>query len=163
MKFNLIDKILSIIRPKKAEKKFNAQIPLHHSKKSHTSVKKITHNPIITPKKENSWESWQTFNPAAILINNKVHFLYRAIGSDGISRFGYANSKNGFELDERQSEPAYQEMGICQEYVCYSLASGGSWGGCEDPRMVLVNGDDKIYIIYTSCNGGLRVGLSSIN
>ena len=134
----------------------------YQSEKPYAGIKKITHNPIIGPKKENSWESWQTFNPTAILIKDKVHFLYRAIGNDGISRFGYANSKNGFELDERHLTPVYQDPDICKNYVCYSLASGGSWGGCEDPRIVRIDEGDKIYITYTSCSNGLRVSLSSI-
>lgn len=132
-------------------------------KKPGLSVKKVTNNPIITPKRESSWESWQTFNPAAILIEGKVHFLYRAIGDDGISRFGYANSKDGFELDERHPTPAYQDPAIrTGDYIHYSLASGGSCGGCEDPRMARIDEDDKIYITYTSWSSGLRVGLSSI-
>jgi len=49
-------------------------------------------NPIILPKQENEWESWQTFNPGVVLLNNKIHFIYRAIGIDGLSRFGYASS-----------------------------------------------------------------------
>lgn len=132
------------------------------AKRKRTGVKKVTDNPMITPKDENSWESWQTFNPAAILIKDKVHFLYRAIGDDGISRFGYANSKDGFKLSERHPLPVYQDPGICGKYVYYSFASGGSWGGCEDSRMVRIDKDDKIYIIYTSCSDGLRINLSSI-
>lgn len=96
------------------------------AKRKRTGVKKVTDNPMITPKDENSWESWQTFNPSAILIKDKVHFLYRAIGDDGISRFGYANSKDGFELSERYPLPVYQDPGICGKYVYYSFTSGGS-------------------------------------
>jgi len=62
---------------------------------------KSEENPIISPKSENNWEAWQTFNPGVILIDNKVHFLYRAIGKDGISRLGYAVSSNGFYIDKR--------------------------------------------------------------
>ena len=68
---------------------------------------KSVDNPIICPRPENGWESWQTFNPAAILIDNNVHFLYRAIGDDGMSRFGYAMSQDGFTIRERLSYPAY--------------------------------------------------------
>lgn len=157
-------------QPKKLAKKIVRKTSSRTKKKKKTSVKKtsrqkkesvkkIINNPIISPRKENFWESWQTFNPAAVLIKDKVHFVYRAIGNDGVSRFGYANSKSGFELDERDSFPAYQDSGFRREYA-YHSASGGSWSGCEDPRMTQI--DDKIYITYTSCNGGLRVGLLSI-
>ena len=119
-------------------------------------------NPIIMPKKEHKWESWQTFNPAAINIDDTVHFLYRAIGEDGISRFGYANSHNGLTINERHPLPVYIHKTNCRQYTVQSLHSGGSWSGCEDPRMVRIAEDDRIYITYTACDEGLRVGLSSI-
>jgi len=143
---------------KKRKKRIVKKTPFQIKKDAGT-VKKTINNPIISPNKENYWESWQTFNPAAVLIKNKVHFLYRAIGNDGVSRFGYANSENGFELSDRHPFPAYQDLGHRRKYNYYS-ASGGSWSGCEDPRMVQI--DNKIYVTYTSCNGGLRVGLLSI-
>ncbi|MGD9276104.1 MAG: hypothetical protein PVJ67_02940 [Candidatus Pacearchaeota archaeon] len=132
-------------------------------KKTHI-VRKSPRNPIISPKSDNAWEAWQTFNPAAILIDDKVHLLYRAIGHDAISRLGYASSVDGFLVDERFPDPAYEHRtGQEGKYVCYSIASGGSWGGCEDPRIVRVGNEDKLYITYTACDGGLRVGLSSIS
>lgn len=149
------------VRPPISKKKrsFRKRLP---RKKSPVVFQKNTNNPIITPIKENAWEVWQTFNSAAVLIGNKVHFLYRAIGNDGISRFGHANSTDGFALDERHPVPVYQDSGLSREYVCYSLASGGSWGGCEDPRICHIGEDSRIYLTYTSCSDGLRVGLSSI-
>lgn len=65
-------------------------------------------NPIIEPRPEHDWEAWQTFNPGIILLEGKVHFLYRAIGQDGISRLGYAASQDGFKIDERLSSPVYE-------------------------------------------------------
>lgn len=131
-------------------------------KKAH-DIKKFNENPIISPNDENDWESWQTFNPAAILIGDNVHLLYRAIGSDAISRLGYAFCEDGFKVSEKHPHPAYEHRtGSEGKYVCYSIASGGSWGGCEDPRIVRVDNEDKLYITYTACDGGLRVGLSSI-
>jgi len=123
---------------------------------------KSVDNPIISPRPKNGWESWQTFNPAAILIDNKVHFLYRAIGDDGMSRFGYAMSEDGFTIRERLSYPAYVHEIVKRPYVCLSSPSGGSWGGCEDPRLVRVDNEERIYVTYTACDGGLRVGLTSI-
>ncbi|OYT35128.1 MAG: hypothetical protein B6U87_00935 [Candidatus Aenigmarchaeota archaeon ex4484_52] len=125
-------------------------------------LSKANKNPIISPNQENEWETLQTFNATAIMFDDKVHFLYRAIGNDGISRLGYANSKDGFILDERYSEPVYEHNSISGKYKCYSFASGGSWGGCEDPRIVRVNNEPVFYITYTACDGGLRVGLTSI-
>ncbi len=67
-------------------------------------------NPILSSRPENGWEAWQTFNPGVILIEDKIHILYRAIGEDGISRLGYAVSRDGFIIDERLSYPVYQHQ-----------------------------------------------------
>jgi hypothetical protein len=64
--------------------------------------------PLILPKAENGWEAWQTFNPGVILIDDKVHILYRAIGEDGFSRLGYAVSSDGLKIDERLPYPVYE-------------------------------------------------------
>ncbi|MBZ1345198.1 MAG: hypothetical protein KY055_00950 [Candidatus Nealsonbacteria bacterium] len=120
-------------------------------------------NPIILPKAENKWEAWQTFNPGVVLLNDKVHFLYRAIGEDGISRFGYAISIDGFYIDERFSYSVYEhQVGQSPSFNIFSYFSGGSFGGAEDPRIVRVDNEDILYIIYTACDEGLRVALTSI-
>lgn len=123
---------------------------------------KADFNPIILPQKNNYWESWQTFNPGVILLNKKVHFLYRAIGYDRISRLGYANSLDGFFIDERLEYPVYEYKKNHLGNFYYSFLSGGGFGGVEDPRLVRVKGEDKIYMTYTTCDNGLRVGLTSI-
>ncbi|MBI2888394.1 MAG: glycosidase [Parcubacteria group bacterium] len=124
---------------------------------------KAEENPIIYPQKENDWEAWQTFNPGAVLIDGKVHFLYRAIGADGTSRFGYAASADGFTLDERLPHPVYEHPTAERTFSVFSYLSGGSWGGAEDPRVVHIEEDKTIYITYTACDGGLRVALTSLS
>jgi predicted GH43/DUF377 family glycosyl hydrolase len=126
------------------------------------ALTRLEKNPVIAPRPENDWESWQTFNPGVILLENEVHFLYRAIGSDGISRFGYAVSGDGFTIDERLPYPAYEHALSRSCFNVFSFASGGSFGGCEDPRLVRVDQEDKIYMTYTACDEGLRVALTSI-
>jgi len=69
-------------------------------KKSAAALVKPPTNPIIEPIRENGWEAWQTFNPGAILLKGNIHFLYRAIGADGVSRVGYASSNDGFKIGE---------------------------------------------------------------
>lgn len=125
---------------------------------------KSPENPIISPKIENEWEVWQTFNPGVILLNDKVHFLYRAIGEDGISRLGYARSRDGFTIDERLSYPVFEHKtkGRSYNYNIFSYFSGGSWGGAEDSRIVQIDGEDTLYMTYTACDGCLRVALTSI-
>lgn len=120
-------------------------------------------NPIISPKPENGWEAGQTFNPGVILLDNKVHFLYRAIGEDGISRLGYAVSSDGFTIDERLSYPVYEHKTKGPlKFSTYSYFSGGSFGGAEDPRPVRVGGEDVLHMTYTACDDGLRVALTLI-
>ena len=120
-------------------------------------------NPMISPSAENGWEAWQTFNPGVILLNDKVYFLYRAIGEDGLSRFGYAASNDGFHIDERLSYPVYEHrVGQRPSFNIFSYFSGGSFGGSEDPRIVRVDDEDTLYMTYTACDEGLRVALTSI-
>lgn len=148
---------------KRKRKYIKKKLKLIFRKPSAIKLLKTKKNPIIKPKQENNWEAWQTFNPAVILLDSKVHFLYRAIGTDGISRLGYAMSVDGFEIDERLEYPIYEHNPKQYQFNIHSYFSGGSWGGCEDPRIVRIDNEDKLYITYTACDQGLRVGLNSIN
>ena len=47
-------------------------------------------------------------------------------------------------------------------FTLFSYFSGGSFGGAEDPRPVRVDNEDVLYMTYTACDNGLRVGLTSI-
>jgi|GEM_PF-1546269 len=69
-------------------------------------------NPLLSPIHGSDWESWQTFNPAAIEIDGTVYLFYRAIGEDGMSRVGLAISEDGFTIDERLDEPIFTYQGI---------------------------------------------------
>lgn len=140
------------IRLKKKVEKLSGAVALARAKE----------NPIISPRPENGWEAWQTFNPGVILLNDKVHFLYRAIGLDGVSRLGYAVSGDGFTIDERLSYPVYEHNKKERVFNVYSYFSGGSWGGSEDPRLVRVDEEDVLYMTYTACDNDLRIGLTSI-
>lgn len=128
------------------------------------TLTKLPEGPIISPKAKNGWEAWQTFNPGVILLENRVHFLYRAIGEDAISRLGYAVSSDGFKIDERLPYIVYEHSPIdTSSYNFFSFISGGSFGGCEDPRPVRVNNEETIYMTYTACHDQeLRIALTSI-
>jgi len=123
----------------------------------HALVEKFE-TPLIEPRKDRDWECLQTFNSGAVVIEDKVHFLYRAIGMDNVSRFGYANSKDGFHLDERLNDPVYQHKVGRASF--YSSLSGGSLGGVEDPRIVRI--EDRVYVTYTICDEGINVALASL-
>ncbi|QQS44225.1 hypothetical protein IPM65_01335 [Candidatus Roizmanbacteria bacterium] len=64
-------------------------------------------NPIIAPNEDNSWESFTTFNPAALYAGGKVHILYRAQGYDYVSAVGYASSADGVAIDRRSPVPVF--------------------------------------------------------
>ena len=146
-----------IVKKKSVKKKFPKK-----KKPEKSILKKSRHNPIISPEKENAWESSQTFNPGAVMINDEVHILYRAIGADWVSRFGYAVSKDGFKIHKKETFPAYEHSTIPSEHMYYSISSGGSWSGAEDPRIVRVEDEDILYVTFTSCKEGLGMGLTTI-
>jgi len=123
-------------------------------------------NPIIEPRDNVSWEVNGTFNPAAIYLDKKVHLVYRAVGEDNISAFGYAVSKDGINFPNRFKKPIYMPTQSF-EFIkykkqkpsfCYPYMSGGGWGGCEDPRLSVI--DDRIFMTYTAFNGKNAPGVA---
>lgn len=175
MKREKIKKPVSRKRKKVGKKPLNLKSRQSKSKKTAIKRKEETtltlhkspENPIIGPIKEREWESWQTFNPAALFENDKVHLLYRAIGKDGVSRLGYASSRNGIHIDERLERPVFtyshtsRPLGV-EFYHLLNYISGGSWAGCEDPRLTLI--EDTVYMLFVSFDGwnSVRIGLTSI-
>ena len=132
------------------------------------SLDKFDKNPIIEPVLEHLWENQATFNTAAVLVDGKVHFVYRAIGFRDTSVLGYASSLDGVHIDERLKDPIYMptepfELPYYASKVFSSYASGGGgYGGCEDPRITKIQ--DKLYMTYVAHNGidPPRVALTSI-
>ena len=149
-------------------------------KKSLTILKKFSGNPIVGPERGSFWESEAVFNPGAVVSDGRVHLFYRALGGDGISRIGYASSKDGIHFDDRISYPVYfvQNVEETKKHWPYTsparpmystslYASGGGWGGCEDPRAVIIDGDVYITMnIFDGTNGwkwdSMRVAVVSI-
>lgn len=41
-------------------------------------LERYKHNPILKPNNESTWEAYMTFNTAALLLDDKVHLVYRA-------------------------------------------------------------------------------------
>ncbi len=107
-------------------------------------------NPILKPIPEHVWESKEVFNAAAVDIDGVVHILYRAQGEDGISRIGYAASKNGIKITERLKDPIYEPRKDFESR------------GCEDPRITRMG--DTLWMAYTAYDGArARVALTSIS
>ena len=118
-------------------------------------------NPVMRPS-HNLWEAEAVFNPGALVLANRTHLIYRAIGADGESRLGYASSPDGLLFDERLPYPMYvlntpRMVGGTRRYNPVLFPSGGSWGGYEDPRMVAI--EDRVYVTFNMFeNWTLRAG-----
>lgn len=144
---------------------------VHVKSKAALLLKRHPKNPILSPNSGNVWESCARFNPAAIADDaGKVHLLYRAIGSDGVSRVGYTSGKDGITFDEELPYPVFvmqsPRRGVAlslQRHDPVLYSSGGSWGGVEDPRMVRIGG--RIYVTFNAFDGWdfIRIGVTSID
>ncbi len=156
-----------------SKKKF---IRVSKKKPKALSLRRSVHNPVIDPGPGSYWESEAVFNPGAVAYGGRVHLFYRALGPDGISRIGYASSKDGIHFDKRYPHPVYMPENVTESarhhpytsparltYNTGLYVSGGGWGGCEDPRAVKI--DDRVYLTFNIFNGwhSIRVGLTSIS
>ncbi len=162
VKLNKIKKILvkkTLKKKAKIERK-NTGLDIDKGVK----LKKVVSNPIISPSLY-SWESRATFNPAAFEEDGKVYIVYRAAGDDDSSVLGCATSFDGYSVEERPTyciykrKAKYPKVGEKIDYI-----SGGGWnGGCEDPRLTLI--DKTLYLLYTAFDGwsSVRMALSSIS
>jgi beta-1,2-mannobiose phosphorylase / 1,2-beta-oligomannan phosphorylase len=145
-------------------------VPSEKTQRSYSTIINKHHkNPIIAPIPHHPWESRATFNSAAIYEDGKVHFVYRALGDKDLSVLGYAASRDGLNIDERSDGPIYIPRepfetpgGNTFNSFAQHFASGGGYGGIEDPRITRV--ENKIYLTYVAFDGASppRAALSSI-
>ncbi len=170
-----IEKVIKKQRQKKKtlQKKIVKPVPDSNKKlhtRKHTSepiVKKLTSNPILRPYTRNSWEAQATFNPAAVYVDGKVHLIYRAVGNDDVSVLGYASSHDGLHIHERLANPTYsvRKNSLTRRSgyrIAYSSGGGGD-GGCEDPRLTVI--DDVVYLLYTAFDGwgSIRIAMTRVS
>lgn len=107
-------------------------------------------NPILAPLADHDWENKYVLNCGAIRVGENIYIFYRAVGDDGISRIGLAISENGLQVKERFSAPVF------------SPANESEKRGCEDPRLVAMDG--RIYMLYTAYDGVTpQIALASIS
>lgn len=137
-----------------------ASLPLEHLLQSiipntKPIFQRFKNNPIIRPRTNKSWEAHGTLNPATIELDGIVHILYRAMSDDDTSTFGYANSKDGLNIDERSVGPAYIPR------ASFEMKTQPGNSGCEDPRLVEVG--EEIFMFYVAYDGHVpRVAVTSI-
>ncbi|HEY4518699.1 MAG TPA: hypothetical protein VJG48_03725 [Candidatus Paceibacterota bacterium] len=156
-----------IVKKKVAKKSLKPKYP--------KVLNKHKSNPIMRPVPGSYWESAGVFNPGAVVQAGRVHLFYRALGGDGVSRVGYASSKDGIRFDKRLTYPIFaaetREEAMTHwpntsparlVYDTVAYASGGGWGGCEDPRAVKIEG--RVYLTFTKFDGweSMRVAFTSI-
>ncbi len=99
-------------------------------------------NPILIPS-DLLWENMLVFNPGAIIVEEEVYLIYRAMGkNDPISRLGLATSRDGIHF-ERKKEPLYSGGGHPAESL-----------GIEDARIVKI--EDTYYLTYTAVSEEFR-------
>jgi predicted GH43/DUF377 family glycosyl hydrolase len=122
-------------------------------------VMRAKENPILTPIESHPWEKKAVFNAAAVDLDDTAHILYRAMGDENTSVVGYAASKNGIKITERDAEPMYKPR------EDFEMKKNGPTGnsGCEDPRITKIG--NTLYMMYTAYNGvdSTRVALTSIS
>jgi predicted GH43/DUF377 family glycosyl hydrolase len=98
----------------------------------------ITKKVLLEPR-DLWWERKGVFNPAVVAHNDRVYMIYRAVGSDNISRLGLAISRDGEEFQQfdepfidADPENPFERLGV------------------EDPRAVKIGRD--CYITYTAAS-----------
>lgn len=108
-------------------------------------------------KQDVNWESSNTFNPGAVVYQDRICVLYRAEDGSGqgvgghTSRIGLAQSEDGISFDQRETPVLYPDDDALKGY---------EWkGGCEDPRVV-ESPEGMFYMYYTMWNRGNPVGTS---
>jgi predicted GH43/DUF377 family glycosyl hydrolase len=73
------------------------------------TIKRSSHNPILSPIRENSWESAASFNPSPAEYKKKKYLVYRALSEPDplvgpnlrISTVAVASSSDGVHYDKR--------------------------------------------------------------
>ena len=121
-------------------------------------IRRESHNPILSPRREHPWEALATFNPSVVREADGWRMYYRALSNPaalvspyaGQSTIGEAFSEDGIHFNPRRQVLMPQE----------------AWEafGCEDPRATLF--ENVLYLSYTALGGypfskdNIKVGLA---
>ena len=115
-------------------------------------------NPLVKPNPQHDWESYATFNGCILKKDGTYHLLYRAMGKEQecntkqlrLSVIGHCESKDGKVFGNNQLF-----ITPLEDWEQY---------GCEDPRVVKIDG--KYVIFYTALSeypptpGGIKVAVA---
>lgn len=94
-------------------------------------------NPVLRPS-GSGWQSANVYNPAAIVLGDRVVLLYRAHAEDRVSHIGLAVSSDGLSFDAEPDPVLTPEHDYERQ-------------GCEDPRIARIDG--TFYLTYTGYDG----------
>lgn len=95
--------------------------------------------PLLRPRNLN-WEANGVLNPGVTIFDGKIVLLYRAVGSDNISRFGLAASTDGVHFSHTSDTPVMEP------------ANHYEARGVEDPRITFIDGRYAIVYVAASIN-----------
>ncbi len=98
---------------------------------------RLTQTPVLSPGQD--WRSKGVFNAAAAKRGSRTVLLFRAQDAKGVSRIGYAESRDGLHFITRP------------EPVLWPEADYERGGGVEDPRLIQIG--KLYYMTYTGYNG----------
>ncbi len=109
------------------------------------TIKRSINNPILSPIRDNSWETAASFNPSPAEYKKKKYLVYRALSEPDplvgpnlrISSVAVASSSDGIHYNKRS-------------VLVHPDADFDAFGA-EDPRVTKFNG--KYYIFYTALGG----------
>lgn len=96
---------------------------------------RVASNPILAPT-DRWWEARAVLNPGAAVHAGRVALVYRAVGADGLSRFGLAWSDDGERIADRGEFPWYEA----------AIDDPAARLGVEDPRITPLDGG--YYLTY---------------
>ena len=86
-----------------------------------------------------------------------MHFIYRAVGYEGLSVFGHASSRDGLRIDERSEQPVYVDSQlpgvarVADPAAVRDYCSGPNHSGSEDPRLTRIG--ERLFMTYTAFDG----------
>lgn len=103
--------------------------------------KRYENNPIIVPDTGKDYEKDATYNPCAILHENKIFLIYRAENKpkNAVSQLCLAVSEDGYNFEKYENNPIIRPT-MPEEKR-----------GCEDPRVTKIR--DTFYLTYTAYDG----------
>lgn len=126
--------------------------PFKRAQDAQPIIQKNEKSTFLDPikKKNVHWESMATFNPAAIVKDNKIHVLYRAEEKLGEKEIGGHTSRIGLAISNDGT--TYSKNGAPLFYPSLDHQKENEWpGGVEDPR--IVETEDGLYVLtYTQWN-----------